>query len=31
MANDAVLDEVREWRARARDAVHPVAIFDGRH
>lgn len=25
---DAVLDEVKEWRARALDAVYPVVIFD---
>lgn len=25
---DAVLDEVREWRSRALDAVYPVVIFD---
>lgn len=28
---DAVLDEVKEWRSRARDAVYPVVIFDGCH
>lgn len=25
---DAVMDEVREWRSRALDAVYPVVIFD---
>ena len=25
---DAVLDEVKEWRSRALDAVYPVVIFD---
>ena len=25
---DAVLDEVREWRSRALDAVYPIVIFD---
>ena len=25
---DAVMDEVREWRSRALDAVHPVVILD---
>ncbi len=26
--SDAVLDEVKEWRSRALDAVYPVVIFD---